>query len=296
MSLFEGAGVAMITPMNKKGNIDYDKLEELIERQIKNHTDALFICCTTGEAATMTEEEHIGTIRFAVNRVKGRIPVIAGTGSNNTAHSVQMSIYAEKAGADGVLLVSPYYNKATQKGMEAHFTAIAESIKIPSILYNVPSRTGCSINPQTVASLFKNVDNIIGIKEASGNISNTAEIMNLCDGKIDIYSGNDDQIVPILSLGGKGVVSVLSNVVPKYVHDMISSYLNGDIKKAAQMQIDCIPLCNALFCEVNPIPVKAALNDMGLEVGTPRLPLCDIEPHNNEIVKKAIMDFRKFIW
>lgn len=295
MSLFEGAGVAMITPINKKGSIDYDKLEELIERQIENHTDALFICCTTGEAATMTEEEHIGTIRFAVNRVKGRIPVIAGTGSNNTAHAIQMSIYAEKAGADGVLLVSPYYNKATQKGMEAHFTAIAQAIKIPAILYNVPGRTGCSIKPQTVADLYKNVDNIIGIKEASGNISNIAQIMNLCDGKIDIYSGNDDQIVPVLSLGGKGVVSVLSNVVPKYVHDMISSYLNGETKKAAQMQIDCIPLCNALFCEVNPIPVKAALNDMGFDVGSPRLPLCDIAPHNNEILKKALIDFKKFI-
>lgn len=295
MSLFEGAGVAMITPINKKGGINYDKLEELIERQIENHTDALFICCTTGEAATMTEEEHIGTIRFAVNRVKGRIPVIAGTGSNNTQHAIQMSIYAEKAGADGVLLVTPYYNKATQKGMESHFTAIADSINIPSILYNVPSRTGCTLKPETIANLVKNVNNIVGVKEASGDMSNVARIMNLCDGNIDLYSGNDDQIIPILSLGGKGVVSVLSNIVPKYVHDMITSYLNGDIRKATKMQIDCIPLCDALFCEVNPIPAKAALNIIGFDVGSLRLPLSDIEPHNAEIIRKALLDFKQFI-
>ena len=293
MSLFEGSGVAMVTPMNKNGSINYDKLEELIERQIEEHTDALFICCTTGEAATMTEEEHIGTIRFAVNRTKGRIPVIAGTGSNNTSHAVQMSIYAEKAGADGVLLVTPYYNKATQKGMEAHFSTIANSIKIPAILYNVPGRTGCSLSPQTIAHLVKNVDNIIGVKEASGNISLVAQIMNLCDGNIDLYSGNDDQIIPILSLGGKGVVSVLSNIVPRYVHDMTASYFSGNTAKAAKMQIDCIPLCNALFCEVNPIPAKAALNIMGFDACSLRMPLSEIEPQNYEIVKKALNDFKK---
>ena len=225
MSLFEGAGVALITPMKENLEINFDKLDELIEEQISGHTDALIICGTTGESATMSESEHVETIRFAIERAKGRIPVIAGTGSNCTATAMQLSREAEGAGADGVLLVSPYYNKATQNGLIAHYTAIAKEISIPAILYNVPSRTGCSIAPSTIASLVKNVKNIVGVKEASGNLSNAAKIMNLCDGNIELYSGNDDQVVPILSLGGIGVISVVSNVAPKYMHDMVTNYL-----------------------------------------------------------------------
>jgi 4-hydroxy-tetrahydrodipicolinate synthase len=229
-------------------------------------------------------------IRFAVERTAGRIPVIAGTGSNCTATAIELSREAEKVGADGVLLVTPYYNKATQNGLIAHYTAIAKAISIPAILYNVPSRTGCAMAPSTIASLVQNTDNIVGVKEASGDLSNAAKIMNLCDGKIDLYSGNDDQVVPLLSIGGIGVISVVSNVAPQYMHDMVASYLDGDVKKAAKMQIDSIPLCNALFCEVNPIPVKAALNMMGKEVGGLRAPLTVMEPQNQEILKKAMTD------
>lgn len=290
MSLFEGAGVALITPMKENLEINFDKLDELIEEQISGHTDALIICGTTGESATMSESEHVETIRFAIERAKGRIPVIAGTGSNCTATAMQLSREAEGAGADGVLLVSPYYNKATQNGLIAHYTAIAKEISIPAILYNVPSRTGCSIAPSTIASLVKNVKNIVGVKEASGNLSNAAKIMNLCDGNIELYSGNDDQVVPILSLGGVGVISVVSNVAPKYMHDMVTNYLKGDVKASAKMQIDIIPLFEALFCEVNPIPAKAALNMMGKEAGPLRAPLTEMEPQNQEILRKALED------
>lgn len=290
MALFKGAGVALITPMKENHEINFDKLDELLEEQIAGRTDAIIICGTTGESATMTEEEHMDTIRFAIDRVKGRIPVIAGTGSNCTATAVQLSKEAEEAGADGVLLVTPYYNKATQNGLIAHYTTIANEIKIPAILYNVPSRTGCAMAPATIASLVKNVDNIVGVKEASGDLSNVAKIMNLCDGNIELYSGNDDQVVPILSLGGLGVISVVSNVAPQFMHDMVTSYLEGDVKRAAKMQIDSIPLCNALFCEVNPIPVKAALNMMGKEVGTLRAPLTEMEPQNQEILRRAMAD------
>lgn len=290
MSLFEGAGVALITPMKENLEINFDKLDELIEEQISGHTDALIICGTTGESATMSESEHVETIRFAIERAKGRIPVIAGTGSNCTATAMQLSREAEGAGADGVLLVSPYYNKATQNGLIAHYTAIAKEISIPAILYNVPSRTGCSIAPSTIASLVKNVKNIVGVKEASGNLSNAAKIMNLCDGNIELYSGNDDQVVPILSLGGIGVISVVSNVAPKYMHDMVTNYLKGDVKASAKMQIDIIPLFEALFCEVNPIPAKAALNMMGKEAGPLRAPLTEMEPQNQEILRKALED------
>ena len=290
MSLFEGAGVALITPMKENLEINFDKLDELIEEQISGHTDALIICGTTGESATMSESEHVETIRFAIERAKGRIPVIAGTGSNCTATAMQLSREAEGAGADGVLLVPPYYNKATQNGLIAHYTAIAKEISIPAILYNVPSRTGCSIAPSTIASLVKNVKNIVGVKEASGNLSNAAKIMNLCDGNIELYSGNDDQVVPILSLGGIGVISVVSNVAPKYMHDMVTNYLKGDVKASAKMQIDIIPLFEALFCEVNPIPAKAALNMMGKEAGPLRAPLTEMEPQNQEILRKALED------
>ena len=290
MSIFTGAGVAIVTPFNSDETINYNKLDELLDYHCTHGTDAIIICGTTGESATMTEEEHMQCVKFAIDRVKGRIPVIAGTGSNCTRTAIDMSKEAADYGADGLLLVTPYYNKATQNGLIAHYTTIANEIKIPAILYNVPSRTGCAMAPATIASLVKNVDNIVGVKEASGDLSNVAKIMNLCDGNIELYSGNDDQVVPILSLGGLGVISVVSNVAPQFMHDMVTSYLEGDVKRAAKMQIDSIPLCNALFCEVNPIPVKAALNMMGKEVGTLRAPLTEMEPQNQEILRKAMAD------
>ena len=263
----------------------------MLEEQIAGGTDAIIICGTTGESATMTEEEHSEAIRFTVERVKHRIPVIAGTGSNSTATAVQLSKGAMEDGADALLLVTPYYNKATQNGLIAHYTKICTEAPLPAILYNVPSRTGCSIQPKTLAHLVKNVDSIVGVKEASGNIGNVAEIMHLCDGNIDLYSGNDDQVVPLLSLGGIGVISVLSNVAPKYVHDMVMKYLDGDVKGSAKMQLDAIPLCSALFCEVNPIPVKAALNMMGKNVGSLRAPLTEMEDAHKEVLRQAMKDF-----
>ena len=291
MAIFKGAGVAIVTPMKENLEINYDKLDEMLEEQIAGGTDAIIICGTTGESATMTEEEHSEAIRFTVERVKHRIPVIAGTGSNSTATAVQLSKGAMEDGADALLLVTPYYNKATQNGLIAHYTKICTEAPLPAILYNVPSRTGCSIQPKTLAHLVKNVDSIAGVKEASGNIGNVAEIMHLCDGNIDLYSGNDDQVVPLLSLGGIGVISVLSNVAPKYVHDMVMKYLDGDVKGSAKMQLDAIPLCSALFCEVNPIPVKAALNMMGKNVGSLRAPLTDMEDAHKEVLRQAMKDF-----
>lgn len=291
MAIFKGAGVAIVTPMKENLEVNYDKLDEIIEEQIAGGTDSIIICGTTGESATLSEEEHAEVIRFAVERVNHRIPVIAGTGSNSTQTAIELSRDAEKDGADGLLLVTPYYNKATQNGLIAHYTAICNEVKIPAILYNVPSRTGCALQPETVAYLAKNVDNIAGIKEASGNISNVAKIMHLCDGNIDLYSGNDDQVVPLLSLGGIGVISVLSNIAPGYVHDMVYKYLSGDIEGSRQMQLDALPLCDALFCEVNPIPVKAAMNLMGKEVGPLRAPLTEMEDVHREILKKAMTEF-----
>ena len=291
MAIFKGAGVAIVTPMKENLEINYDKLDEMLEEQIAGGTDAIIICGTTGESATMTEEEHSEAIRFTVERVKHRIPVIAGTGSNSTATAVQLSKGAMEDGADALLLVTPYYNKATQNGLIAHYTKICTEAPLPAILYNVPSRTGCSIQPKTLAHLVKNVDSIVGVKEASGNIGNVAEIMHLCDGNIDLYSGNDDQVVPLLSLGGIGVISVLSNVTPKYVHDMVMKYLDGDVKGSAKMQLDAIPLCSALFCEVNPIPVKAALNMMGKNVGSLRAPLTEMEDAHKEVLRQAMKDF-----
>lgn len=291
MAIFKGAGVAIVTPMKENLEINYDKLDEMLEDQIAGGTDAIIICGTTGESATMTEAEHMEAIRFTVERVKHRVPVIAGTGSNSTATAIELSKEAEKDGADGLLLVTPYYNKATQNGLISHFTAICNEVKIPAILYNVPSRTGCNIQPATLAQLVKNVENIVGVKEASGNIGQVAEIMHLCDGNIDLYSGNDDQVVPLLSLGGIGVISVLSNVAPAYVHDMVYKYLNGDTKESCSMQLKALPLCSALFCEVNPIPVKAALNLMGREVGPLRGPLTEIEPAHRDLLEKAMKDF-----
>mgnify|MGYP000156971956 FL=1 len=291
MAIFKGAGVAIVTPMKDNLEVNYDKLDEILEEQIAGKTDSIVICGTTGESATLSEEEHLEAIRFTIERVNHRIPVVAGTGSNCTQTAIQMSKEAEEAGADGVLLVTPYYNKATQNGLIAHYTAIANEIKIPAILYNVPSRTGCALQPKTIAHLVKNVGNIVGVKEASGDISHVAQVMNLCDGQIDLYSGNDDQVVPLLSLGGLGVISVLSNVAPQYVHDMVYKFFEGDVAGSRKMQLEALPVINALFCEVNPIPVKAALNLMGKEVGPLRLPLTEMEPQNQERLAKAMKDF-----
>ena len=288
MAIFTGAGVAIVTPMKENGDVNFEKLGEILEEQIKEETDSIVICGTTGESSTLTHEEHLETIKYTIDKVNKRIPVIAGTGSNCTETAIYLSTEAEKYGADGVLLVTPYYNKATQKGLIEHYTKIANSIKIPVILYNVPSRTGINIQPKTVAYLVEHVDNIVGIKEASGDI---AEMAALTKGKLDIYSGNDNQIVPLLSLGGKGVISVLSNVAPRFTHDMVEKYLNGDVKESCDMQLDAMPLINALFSEVNPIPVKAAMNLMGMEVGPLRSPLTEMEEANKEKLKEEMVKF-----
>ena len=292
MSIFKGAGVAIVTPMHQDGTVNYEKLDELLEFQIANGTDAIIICGTTGESSTLTHGEHLKTIKFAVDQVKGRLPVIAGTGSNSTETAIIMSKEAVSYGADALLLVSPYYNKATQKGLRMHFTAVAnESSGCPIILYNVPSRTGCNILPETVAALVKDVPNIVGLKAASGNLSQIARTMALCDGELELYSGNDDQVLPILSLGGLGVISVLSNIAPKQTHEMVFSFLEGRNQEAAKRQLDAIELIEALFCEVNPIPVKTALNLMGWEVGPTRLPLCEMEPANQERLRRAMVAY-----
>lgn len=288
MAVFKGAGVAIVTPFTKNNEVDYEKLGELIEYQIAEGTDSIIICGTTGEASTLTHEEHLDCIRYAVNKVAKRVPVIAGTGSNATDTAIYLSQEAESFGADALLLVTPYYNKATQKGLIAHFTAVAESVHIPVILYNVPGRTGCNILPQTVATLFKNVDNIVGIKEACGNITQVAEIMQLTEGKIDLYSGCDDMIVPVLSLGGIGVISVLSNVAPRQTHDMVMKFLEGDVAGSRELQLKYLPMINALFCEVSPIPVKKALELMGFNVGALRMPLTSMEPANVDRLLKEM--------
>ena len=291
MAIFEGAGVALVTPFKANGDVNYDKLEEILEEQIAGGTDAIVICGTTGEASTMSPEEHLSVIKYGCEVVKGRIPVVAGTGSNCTREAVYMSQKAEEAGADGVLLVTPYYNKTTQNGLIAHFTTIAEAIKIPALLYHIPGRTGVTMKPETIVSLCKNVPNIVGVKEASGNFSSIATMMNMADGCIDVYSGNDDQIVPLLSMGGKGVISVLSNVAPKQTHDICQKFFDGDVKGSLQMQLDAIPLVSALFSEVNPIPVKAAMNMMGKEVGPLRLPLTEMEDAHKEVLKQAMKSY-----
>lgn len=288
MAVFEGAGVALITPFKENGEVNYEKLEELVEEQIAGGTDAIIACGTTGEASTMSHEEHLDVIRFVCEKVKGRLPVVAGTGSNCTETAVYLSEEAEKLGADAVLQVSPYYNKATQKGLYKHFAAVAEAIRIPVILYNIPGRTGVNIAAGTIADLCKNVDNIVGVKEASGNFSAIAQLMNLTDGNIDLYSGNDDQIVPILSLGGKGVISVLSNIAPQQTHDICAAFFEGNAMESARLQLAAIPLIEALFCEVNPIPVKAAMNMMGKGAGPLRLPLTEMEPQNQARLRAAM--------
>lgn len=295
MSIFRGAGVALITPFHQDGSVNYEKLAEILEEQIAGGTDSIIICGTTGEASTLTHEEHIEVIRYTCEVVNHRIPVIAGTGSNCTDTAIYLSKEAEKAGADGLLLVSPYYNKATQKGLIAHFSAVAHSVQIPILLYNIPSRTGVTIQPQTIVTLVKENENIVGVKEASGNFSAVADLMSLAkeqlNGEIDVYSGNDDQIVPLLSLGGKGVISVLSNVAPAKVHEMCEAYFRGDVTKSMQMQIEAIPLIHALFCEVNPIPVKAAMNLLGKETGPMRMPLTEMEEANQEVLKTELKEY-----
>lgn len=289
--LFKGCGTAIATPFTEDG-INFEEFKKLIEFQIAEGVDAIIVCGTTGESSTMTDEERKATIKFAVDTVNGRIPVIAGTGSNNTQHAITLSKYAESIGVDGVLLVTPYYNKTTQTGLIAHYTAIAKEIHIPMILYSVPSRTGVNILPATALELSK-IENIVAIKEASGNISQVAEIAKLCGDNLAIYSGNDDQIIPILSLGGIGVISVLSNVAPKYTHDIVYNYLTGKNDLALNMQLNALELIHSLFCEVNPIPVKAALNIMGYSFGKPRLPLVEICSANAEILKNNLEAFRK---
>lgn len=291
MSIFTGAGVAIVTPMKENGEVNFEKLGEILEEQIAGQTDAIIICGTTGESSTLTHEEHLDAIKYTIDKVNKRIPVIAGTGSNCTQTAIYLSQEAEKYGADGLLLVTPYYNKATQKGLIEHYTAIANSVKLPIILYNVASRTGCNIEPKTAAYLAEHVENIVAIKEASGNISQVAEIAALTQGKMDIYSGNDDQIVPILSLGGKGVISVLSNVAPQYTHDIVAKFMEGKVEESRDMQLKALPLIHALFCEVNPIPVKTALNFMGKEVGPLRMPMTEMEEAHQEVLKKAMKDF-----
>ena len=276
MAIFKGAGVALITPFTDSGEVNYEKLEEILEEQIAGGTDAIISCGTTGESSTMTHEEHIQVVRYTCQVVKGRIPVVAGTGSNCTREAVHLSQEAEKAGADGLLLVTPYYNKATQKGLMAHYRAVAESVKIPALLYHIPGRTGVTMAPGTIAALCRDVPNIVGVKEASGNFSAMASLMHMADGCVDLYSGNDDQIVPLLAMGGKGVISVLSNVAPKQTHDICQSFFDGDVKRSLELQLKAVPLISQLFSEVNPIPVKAAMNLMGKKVGGLRMPLTEM--------------------
>lgn len=291
MSVFKGAAVAICTPFLANGEVDYDKFREQIEYQIENGTDAIVICGTTGEASCLSHEEHLECIKFCAEVVDHRIPVIAGTGSNCTETAVYLSQEAEKFGVDAILVVTPYYNKSTQKGLIEHFTIVANSVKIPMILYNVPGRTGCNILPETAATLVRDVPNIVGIKEASGNISQIAKLMSICGDQIELYSGNDDQIVPILSLGGLGVISVLSNVAPRKTHDICQAFFDNDPALAAKRQLDAIPLCNALFCEVNPIPVKKALELQGRDRGVLRRPLCEMDPDNAAKLKVAMEEY-----
>ena len=292
MAVFTGAGVAIVTPFKENGEVNYEEFAKQIELQIAGETDAIIVCGTTGEASTLSHEEHLDVIRYCIKVVNGRIPVVAGTGSNCTDTAVYLSQEAEKAGADALLVVTPYYNKATQKGLYEHFKIVADSVKIPVILYNIPGRTGgVNILPETVVRLCTEVDNIVGVKDATGNISQVAKMMSLADGKVDLYSGNDDQIVPILSLGGKGVISVLSNIAPKQTHDICAKYFEGDVEGSRKIQLDAIELIDALFCEVNPIPVKKALNLMGLNAGPLRRPLTEMEDANAEKLEKAMKGF-----
>lgn len=291
MALFRGAGVALVTPFHADGSVNYEKLAELVEEQIAGGTDAIIACGTTGEAATMSEEEHMDVIRFIIKAVNHRIPVIAGTGSNCTATAIDLSKQAEEAGAEGVLLVTPYYNKATQGGLIQHYEAVAGAISLPCILYNVPSRTGVTIQPETMAYLYQHVENIVGVKDATGNISMISKLMSLVDENFLLYSGDDDQIVPLLSVGGSGVISVLSNVAPHETHEICQKWFDGDIKGAREAQFKAYPLIKALFAEVNPIPVKAALNLMGKNVGSLRLPLTEATDSTKALLKDEMTKY-----
>ena len=287
--IFKGCGTAIVTPFNEDG-VNFEEFGKLIEDQIKGNVDSIIVCGTTGESSTMTIEERKETISYAVKKVNGRIPIIAGTGGNCTKSVIEFTKWAESAGVDGALIVTPYYNKTTQAGLVAHYTAIAKETSLPIILYNVPGRTGMNITPATCKELSK-IDNIVAIKEASGNLSQVAEIANLCGNDLNIYSGNDDQITPILAVGGIGVISVLSNLAPKYTHDLIENFQNGNVSEAAKMQLKALPLVNALFCEVNPIPAKAALNMIGYDMGTPRLPLIEMSDSGKDTLRNALVDF-----
>lgn len=291
MSIFTGAGVAIITPFNEDGTVNYDAFGEIIEAQIKGGSDAIIVCGTTGESSTMNDEEHIAVIKYCVDKVAKRVPVIAGSGSNCTREAVNISREAERVGADGLLCVTPYYNKCTQEGLYQYYKAISDAVNIPIIMYNVPSRTGTTIQPETAVRIAKEVKNVVAIKEASGNISAVAKLASLADGCIDIYSGNDDQVLPILSLGGKGVISVWSHVAPKKVHDMVMAFLNGDIATAQKLQLEAIDVIGALFSEVNPIPVKAAMNMLGFNAGPVRAPLTELSDKNKEVLRKALKDY-----
>ena len=291
MAIFTGAGVAIITPMKENGEVNYDKMGELLDYQISNSTDAVIVCGTTGEASTLTHEEHIEVIRFTADYVKKRVPVIAGTGSNCTETAIYLSREAQKAGVDGCLVVTPYYNKASQKGLFEHYTAIAKSIDLPIIMYNVPGRTGCNIQPETAVKLAKEAENIVGIKAATGNMAQETKTMALAEGCLDMYSGEDGLIVRLMSIGAKGVISVLSNIAPQQTHDICAKFMAGDLKGSAQMQFEALPLIDALFCEVNPIPVKHALNLMGMEVGPLRMPLCPMEEANLEKLRTAMINY-----
>ena len=288
MTLFKGAGVALITPFNEDETVNYDMLGTLIDRQIEGHTDAIIVCGTTGEPATMSEEEKLSVIDYTVKRVNHRIPVIAGSGGNSTRLVIDFSKKIQALGVDGLLIVTPFYNKATQQGLYEHYTKVAHEIDLPIIMYNVPSRTGCNILPETAMRLGLENPNIVGIKEASGNISQITKLASLCRGCLDIYSGNDDQIIPILALGGIGVISVLSNVAPKGTHDMVMEYLNGHEERARKLQLDYLELVDALFCEVNPIPVKSTMNMLGFNVGSLRLPLKEMEDEHKVAMSKLL--------
>ena len=291
MAIFKGAGVAIVTPMKDNQDVNYDKLEELINIQIAEGTDAIIIAGTTGESSTLTMEEHKDVIKAAVEFTKGRIPVVAGTGSNCTRTAIQLSQEAEEAGADGLLIVTPYYNKATQQGLISHYSQIADSTKCPIIMYNVPGRTGCNLLPETVAELFKTKDNIVGLKEATGNMAQASKTMYLTDGKLDMYSGEAGLVLPLLSIGALGVISVWSNVAPAKVHQLCQSYFDGDLKTAQKLQREAIPLVDALFSEVNPIPVKTAMNLMGLQVGPLRSPMCEMGADNAKKLAQVMKEY-----
>ncbi len=288
-TIFTGSGVAIVTPMKADGSVNYEKYRELIEWQIESGTDAIIACGTTGESSTLTHEEHIGVMRAAVEQASGRIPVISGTGSNDTAYCIELSQEAEKLGADALLLVTPYYNKTSQRGLVAHYTAVADAVNLPILLYNVPSRTGVDIKPETVAALSKH-PNIVAVKEANGNISSAAQVAALCD--IDIYSGNDDQIVPLLSLGGKGVISVMANVEPRRTHDIVAKWMAGDVEGSRALQLELLELASAMFMDVNPIPVKEAMNLMGLDVGECRLPLYGMDDAAKSKLASVLRKYR----